>query len=83
MFEQAAEAFRLSLSRSYSVGDRLLDVRSGQAAGCTTVLVRSGHAPEDVDGIVPDHEALTLAEAVEWILQQEQSRIPRHEATVR
>ncbi len=42
MFLQAAREHDVDLARSYYVGDALTDVAAGQAAGCTTVLVRSG-----------------------------------------
>ena len=75
MFRRAAEELGVSLADSYVVGDRVLDVRSGQAAGSATVLVRSGHPPEPPCGIVPDYEAPSLCEAVVWILQRETKRM--------
>lgn len=71
MFTQAAEELGLSLASSYVVGDRMLDVLSGRAAGSQTILVRSGHRPEPAHGVEPDYEAEDLTEAVAWILQQE------------
>lgn len=75
MLVQAAEELGISLQDSYAVGDRLLDVRSGRAVGATTILVRSGHAPELAGGVPPDYEAANLSEAVTWILQQEATRL--------
>ena len=75
MFRRAADELGVSLADSYVVGDRFLDMRSGQAAGSTTVLVRSGHPPEPPCGIVPDHDAPSLREAVTWILQRETERM--------
>jgi histidinol-phosphate phosphatase family protein len=71
LLQQAARDLGLSLPRSYTVGDRLLDVQSGHAAGTTAILVRSGHPSEEDHGIAPDYEAPTLLEAVRWILQRE------------
>ena len=42
LFVQAAHDHGLDLGRSYYVGDALTDVAAGQAAGCTTVVVRTG-----------------------------------------
>jgi D-glycero-D-manno-heptose 1,7-bisphosphate phosphatase len=42
MFHRAAGEHNIDLAASYYVGDALTDVAAGQAAGCTTVLVRSG-----------------------------------------
>jgi len=77
MLRQAAEHHQISLSESYVVGDRRLDVLLGRAANSTTVLVRSGHPLEPANGVVPDHEAPTLLEAVQWILRQEAARAKR------
>lgn len=74
MLTQAAQEWALSLKRSYVIGDRHLDVQTGQAAGSTSILVRSGHVPEPASGIVPDHEAETLEQAVGWILQRNSGR---------
>jgi len=42
MLLEAARALGLDLARCFMVGDRRSDVAAGHAAGCTTVLVRSG-----------------------------------------
>ncbi len=78
MITQAVQEWNLSLKRSYAVGDRHLDVQTGQAAGATAILVRSGHPPEPADGIVPAHEADSLEQAAVWILSREQR--PRRRA---
>lgn len=77
MFQQAAEELDLLLADSYVVGDRWLDVRSGRAAGSTTILVRTGHPVEPANDVIPDCTASTLREAVEWIFQQEGLRVPQ------
>lgn len=71
MLQQAAQDLGVSLGDSYVIGDRQLDVRLGHAVGSTTILVRTGHRPEPMDGVLPDYEAATLHEAVQWILQRE------------
>ncbi len=68
MVLRAARELNVDLSTSFTVGDRLFDVASGQAAGVRSVLLRCGHPAESIDGIVPDHEAPDLAAAVDWIL---------------
>lgn len=75
MLLKAAADLHISLADSYVIGDRLLDVLTGCAAGTRTVLVHSGHALEPVDSIVPEHEAPTLLEAVRWILDQEMAQV--------
>jgi D-glycero-D-manno-heptose 1,7-bisphosphate phosphatase len=43
MLLTAAAEMSVDLSRSWMVGDKLCDVRAGAAAGCRTVLVRTGY----------------------------------------
>jgi D-glycero-D-manno-heptose 1,7-bisphosphate phosphatase len=73
MIEQATAELGLDLSRSFMVGDRVIDVASGHAAGVRSVLVRSGHsaytneAPAELSE--PDAILNNLMEAVGWILR--------------
>lgn len=46
MLRRAADEHDLDLSRSWMVGDRLSDAQAGAAAGCRTVLVRTGYGHE-------------------------------------
>lgn len=46
MILQAAKDFDLDLSRSYMIGDDLIDVAAGKNAGCRTVLVLTGKGRE-------------------------------------
>ena len=43
MLQEAAAERDIELARSYLIGDRWRDIGAGKAAGCTTVLVDSGH----------------------------------------
>jgi len=68
MLIQAARDFGLDLGRSYIVGDKLADVEAGLAAGCGTVLVRTGYG-ERAAGKVPEgvtvcDDLLAAAEAI-------------------
>lgn len=40
---QAADALTIDLKRSCMIGDKLTDAQAGQAAGCRSLLVRTGH----------------------------------------
>jgi D-glycero-D-manno-heptose 1,7-bisphosphate phosphatase len=73
MLRRAAAELGLELSASWLVGDRVSDLGAGAAAGCRTVLVRTGHG-SGVSVAALDRKALRLelvaadlAEAVEKV----------------
>lgn len=79
MLWEAAEDFRLDLSKSFIVGDKLSDIAAGRAAGCTAVLVRTGKGGrDDGEGIVatPDWLASDLFDAATHIRQLLSQRRP-------
>ena len=43
MLLQAARDHAIDLDRSFMVGDKLADIEAGQAAGCSSLLVRTGY----------------------------------------
>lgn len=47
MLIEAAADFSLDLSTSFMVGDKKSDIMAGEAAGCTTLLVKTGKAGRD------------------------------------
>ncbi|HSQ34837.1 MAG TPA: HAD family hydrolase [Candidatus Binatia bacterium] len=68
MLLQAARDFKLELSSCYMVGDKIDDILAGKAAGCRTVLVRTGQGRGSEMGLRddpsrPDHIADDLLEA--------------------
>jgi D-glycero-D-manno-heptose 1,7-bisphosphate phosphatase len=73
MIEQACLDLGLDPARSVMVGDRWVDVESGQAAGTRGVLVRTGHGARQADappaGARADAILGNLMEAVGWILR--------------
>ena len=73
LIEQACREMDLDPRRSVMVGDRWLDVASGQAAGTRTVLVRTGDGLHEADhppaGARADAILNNLMEAVGWILR--------------
>ena len=73
LIEQACREMELDPHRSVMVGDRWLDVGSGQAAGTRTVLVRTGDGVHEADhppaGVHADAILNNLMEAVGWILR--------------
>ena len=43
MLLQAAQDLNIDLQRSYMIGDKLSDIQAGNAAGCSSLLVRTGY----------------------------------------
>jgi len=83
MFQRAAEEFGVDLRRSYVVGDKVADIEAGRAIGAHTVLVLTGYGPSSLhecraSGAVPDAVKPTVAEAVEYILQQLEGDVQNH-----
>lgn len=48
MFLRAAEELNIDLSRSWMIGDRLVDVQAAKAANVASILVRTGYGATDV-----------------------------------
>jgi phosphoglycolate phosphatase-like HAD superfamily hydrolase len=73
MIEQACRDLDLDPARSFTVGDRWLDVACGRGAGTTTILVRTGHGGHDAHAVPAGLEADAildnLMEAAGWILR--------------
>jgi len=76
LLEEAAEDLRLSLVGSVMVGDKRLDAETGQAAGGSGVLVRTGYGREEEgrDGRATDATVDDLGAAAAWILRRYESR---------
>jgi D-glycero-D-manno-heptose 1,7-bisphosphate phosphatase len=47
MFLEAAGRFDIDLESSIMIGDKLVDVEAGKAAGCRSILVRTGYGSEE------------------------------------
>ncbi len=74
MLLKAAREMDLDLARSFLVGDKVTDLQAGEAAGCRTILVRTGYGaritPGELQaaGITPFLTASDLLEAVRTCL---------------
>jgi D-glycero-D-manno-heptose 1,7-bisphosphate phosphatase len=69
---RAAADLQLDLARSWIVGDRLLDMQAGRAAGCRCVFVRGvpPHIPEeDLQSASPEYRAADLRDAARYIIE--------------
>jgi D-glycero-D-manno-heptose 1,7-bisphosphate phosphatase len=47
MLLRARDAYHIDLSSSILVGDKTTDLQAGRSAGCTTILVLTGHGKEE------------------------------------
>jgi D-glycero-D-manno-heptose 1,7-bisphosphate phosphatase len=80
MIEDAVRDLDVDLARSWMVGDRWIDVATGNAAGVRSLLVLTGHAfrvheaTENPAGVRADAILNNLMEAVGWILRANTSR---------
>jgi phosphoglycolate phosphatase-like HAD superfamily hydrolase len=58
------------------VGDKLIDIQAGKAAGTSSVFVRTGDGEKELRkasagiAVVADRICEDLSEAVEWILER-------------
>ena len=64
---RAARDRKIALKSSFLIGDRWRDIDAGAAAGCRTVLIDYGYDERSPDH-TPDHRAVSLSNAVEWVL---------------
>lgn len=69
MLLRAAEEQAINLASSIVVGDKLSDIAAGRAAGCRTILVRTGVAGSDVGDATPDYTVDDLPTAAATIEQ--------------
>jgi D-glycero-D-manno-heptose 1,7-bisphosphate phosphatase len=67
MLLEAAADYDLDLTSCWMVGDRDLDIQCGRAAGCRTILVRTGYGNENTHAGA-DFEATDVVMAAEMIL---------------
>jgi len=71
MLLEAARRYDIDLESSFMIGDKLVDVEAGAAAGCRSFLVRTGYGAEE-ERMCPDSVAVfdNLLAAVESLTLQ-------------
>jgi len=67
MLLEGQHKYALELSQSYIIGDRWKDIAAGKNAGCKTIWINRGYKEMQPDPPA-DYTALSLAEAVQWIV---------------
>jgi len=69
LLKLASASFDIDLKRSWFVGDNTMDVKTGDNAGCKTILVETGYGGEDgLYDIKPDYKVGDILGAVGLIL---------------
>jgi D-glycero-D-manno-heptose 1,7-bisphosphate phosphatase len=76
LVERAAREHKIDLSRSYVVGDQLVDVELARQSGMTAILVLTGQGKLALESthVQADHVAADLTAAARWILGRHVSR---------
>lgn len=70
MILEAATALNIDLSNSWLVGDKLIDVFAGEAAGVKGILVQTGYGAHELMHLPPGHVTVAdLPAAVTMIIQ--------------
>jgi D-glycero-D-manno-heptose 1,7-bisphosphate phosphatase len=70
MLLEAARRFDIDLETSIMIGDKLVDVEAGRAAGCRSILVRTGYGREEEDRLPPGTEVFdNLLAAAEYVTE--------------
>ena len=67
MIEEAVRDLGIDRAKSWMVGDKDIDIECGRAAGCRTILVRTGYGSLHA-GSCPDFLAENVCEAADLIL---------------
>ncbi len=69
MLQEAATRYDIDLDNSIMIGDKLADIEAGQAAGCRTILVRTGYGAQVEQAIGPQVTVCDdLLSAVKFLL---------------
>jgi len=70
MLKKAEKELNIDLKNSFLVGDKTSDIKTGENAGCKTILVKTGYAGKDKKyNITPDFTVKNLYEAFKLILK--------------
>ena len=69
---QAIQDMDINPSKSFVIGDRLMDILFARNLGCRAILISNPKGLEELQkaGVCADYVASNLEEAAEWILEQ-------------
>jgi heptosyltransferase II len=83
MINRAVSELHVDLRKAYLIGDHANDIQLAKAAGVKAILVTSGKVDRNalqmlrVAGAIPDMVVPSMAEAVEWVLNDATARASR------
>lgn len=74
MILQAAQDLNIDLEKSWMIGDKLIDIQAGTAAGVKAILVRTGYGKEE-ENLLPHYAKISdnLSKAAQFILDSRNS----------
>lgn len=81
LIDQARNHFEIDMSRSYMVGDRLIDIELAHRSGLKGILVKTGYGRGESEYLLPSaaekpiYIAEDLYHAVRWILEKEKTSV--------
>lgn len=70
MLLEATHDWKIDLSNSFMVGDRLSDIEAGKSAGCRSFLIGDGY--QEVSSAKPDQQFKSLLDASQWIVSHQE-----------
>lgn len=78
MILQAAAEHCLDLAASFAIGDKKSDIVAGQAAGCSTILLKTGASGTGEPELAaePDFVAADMSEAARFIERADENKTP-------
>ena len=71
LLKKTIEENNIDGSKSYMVGDRIMDVLAGKAVGCKTIIIPSELGSKELkeSKVAPNYIAKDLFDAAEWIIK--------------
>ncbi len=69
---RAAEEHGIEMGASFMIGDKPSDIEAGEAAGCTSLLVKTGYGKETAEGLPPGRVKIfpNLSKAADFVLSE-------------
>lgn len=61
----------INLSKSFMIGDKKIDIKMGQNAGCRSILVLTGSGMKEKENAEADYVAEDLLDAAKWIIKND------------